>query len=216
MKLHTDENSQFVFGAEALHADITYEQIPAQWTCLRITVCPDVGGDTSFTFMPGVLDKFSAGLRSIFRQHSAVHESYHAFRTNYGAVHRQVGEDGNKGANAAAVDAPEYPEAIHPMVIKHPETGSDSLYVNRAFTTKILGMPSVESKALLALIHDVTSNASECELKQHASADRSSARSQLASSSPPNPFHISDQCRISWTPNSVTIWDNYIVQHSGL
>ncbi len=36
MKISVDKDSKYVFGAEALHADITYEQLPAQWTCLWV------------------------------------------------------------------------------------------------------------------------------------------------------------------------------------
>ncbi|KAI9025703.1 hypothetical protein DFJ74DRAFT_665289 [Hyaloraphidium curvatum] len=182
MRIHVDSNSEFVFGAEAWHADITYEQVPAQWTMLKVTECPEVGGDTAFVSTQGLLDKFSPLIRNVLRSLSAVHESYHVFKGAYGQAHRKPEE--GKGSYQAAVEAPEYPEAVHPVVIRHPLTGKESLYVNRSFTTKILGIPAAESTYLLQLIHHVTSNATEY------------------------------QCRIRWTPNSVTLWDNYVVQHT--
>lgn len=112
--------------------------------------------------MPGVLDKLSAPVRALLSQAWATHESAHVFATSYGEAHRQA-ENGDKGANAKAVDAPEYPSAIHPVIIRHPITGVESLYVNRGFTTKIIGLQPYESKALLSMIYDVQSNATECE-----------------------------------------------------
>jgi taurine dioxygenase len=108
--------------------------------------------------MRGVLDKFSPDMRALLKSKQAVHESYHVFKGEYGAAHRTEG-----GANAAAVEAPVFPESVHPVVLQHPETGVESLYVNRSFTTKIVDVPAIESKHLLDMAYYVTSNANECE-----------------------------------------------------
>ena len=47
-----------------------------------------------------------------------------------------------------------FPPVVHPVVIAHPETGRRTLYVNRIFTTRIVGMPEDESDELLALLCD--------------------------------------------------------------
>ena len=47
----------------------------------------------------------------------------------------------------------EYPDPEHPVVRTHPQTGNKCLYVNIAFTRKIVGMEKPESDELLALLY---------------------------------------------------------------
>jgi len=47
------------------------------------------------------------------------------------------------------VNAPEIPEAEHPVVIRHPDTDREILYVSKGITRQILDLPKDESNALL-------------------------------------------------------------------
>lgn len=76
-----------------------------------------------------------------------------------------------------------YPRAEHPIVTKHPETGHAVLYVNGSFTSHVVGMSRAESDAILNLLY------------QHLEQ---------------NPRW---QCRVSYEPNTLTMWDNRCAQH---
>ena len=48
---------------------------------------------------------------------------------------------------------PRIPEAEHPVIVRHPDSGREILYVNPGITRHIIGMPRDESDALLKELH---------------------------------------------------------------
>jgi alpha-ketoglutarate-dependent taurine dioxygenase len=54
---------------------------------------------------------------------------------------------------ALGIDRPGIPEAEHPVVVRHPDTGEEILYVSRGITRRIIGMDRAESSALLKQLH---------------------------------------------------------------
>lgn len=61
------------------------------------------------------------------------------------------GEQNHRGTyeNFGIADKPSYPRAEHPVIRTHPVTGKKSLYVNKGFTRRILGIPMDESDGIL-------------------------------------------------------------------
>ena len=68
------------------------------------------------------------------------------------AVHD--GEHVYRGLYQGVADKPTYPRAKHPVVRTHPESGRKCLFVNRSFTTHIVGLPKDESDAILNYLYD--------------------------------------------------------------
>lgn len=71
----------------------------------------------------------------------------------------------------------------HPLLVRHPVSGQEVLYTNASYTARVTGLPSRESNWLVAL------------LNEHVAND------------------VDLQCRISWQPGTILVWDNQAVQH---
>ena len=53
----------------------------------------------------------------------------------------------------AGVQRPPIPEAEHPVVLRHPDTGREVVYVSKGLTREIIGLERSESNALLKQLH---------------------------------------------------------------
>jgi len=124
------------------HSDMSFLERPAIGSILYAVETPQVGGDTLFASQAAAYDALSSGLKATLEGLNAVHSASREYSaTGHSAQKRQsmaIAEaDGLVG------------EYVHPMVLVHPETGRKALYVNPAFTLKIEGWKTSESKALL-------------------------------------------------------------------
>jgi len=127
------------------HTDHSYDQIPALGSILLAREVPEHGGDTLFSSMSLAYDALSEGLKKTLEGLRAVHSSRHVFgaRSEY-----------TKGV-ADRIGNPELAtqDAIHPVIIRHPDTGRKILYVNRGFTTHFDGWTKQESQPLLEYLY---------------------------------------------------------------
>jgi taurine dioxygenase len=127
------------------HTDHSYDQIPALGSILLARETPPRGGDTMFACMNLAYEALSEGLKETLGNMRAVHSSRHVF----GAASAYVKEAGGRLGNTEnAVQ-----DAIHPVVLRHPESGKKILYVNPAFTTHFEGWTAQESAPLLAYLY---------------------------------------------------------------
>lgn len=125
------------------HTDHSYDQLPAKGSLLYARELPPVGGDTLFSSMHAVYESLSEGLKRTLDGLKAIHSSRHVF----GYSSRALTETDLKGR----LQNPELAtqDALHPVVITHPETGRKALYVNPNFTLRFDGWTEAESKPLL-------------------------------------------------------------------
>ena len=135
--IKADENSKRVAG-EAWHSDVSCDEEPPMGSILYIhEVPPDGGGDTMFANMYLAYEMLSAPIRKLIDGLAAIHDGEKHFRGRYG--------NDDRGKT--------YPRAEHPIVRTHPVTGKKCLFVNRFFTTRIVGLQKNESDAILEMLY---------------------------------------------------------------
>lgn len=123
------------------HTDHSYDQVPAMGSILRAIDLPETGGDTLFAGMAAAYDALDEAMKERIVGLEATHSS----RQIFGAGAAEADAVGDRFSNADQATQ----DAVHPIVLRHPETGRRGIYVNAAFTTGIVGMPEDEGKALL-------------------------------------------------------------------
>ena len=128
------------------HTDHSYDQVPALGSVLLAREIPPRGGDTMFACMAQAYAALSDGLKRTLQGLRAVHSSRHVF----GAKSLQASPD-RQGRLVNPELATQ--DAVHPVVIRHPETGRHTLYVNSNFTTHFEGWTAKESKPLLDFLY---------------------------------------------------------------
>ena len=134
--IHAHRDSSVANG-NGWHTDVSCDIEPPMATMLQIHTVPvGGGGDTLFANTEAAYRALPEEWRTRLRDMTALHASEHVYRGRY--ADRGVDDDG-------AV----YPSAEHPVVRTHPETGRPGIFVNRSFTTQIVGLATEESDDLL-------------------------------------------------------------------
>jgi taurine dioxygenase len=129
------------------HTDHSYDLAPAMGSILYAREVPTAGGDTMFASMYLAYESLSSGLQQTLDGLYAVHSSRHVF----GVDARRITETDLKGRLGNSELATQ--DAIHPVVIRHPDTGRKALYVNPGFTLRFDGWSEEESKPLLDYLY---------------------------------------------------------------
>ena len=127
------------------HTDHSYDHVPAMGSILIARETPPVGGDTLFACMYTAYDTLSDGLKRTLEDMKAVHSSRHIFGEQ--SSYRDTMKDRFSNPEDATQDA------VHPVVITHPESGRKALYVNPGFTLHFDGWTAAESKPLLDYLY---------------------------------------------------------------
>ncbi|AZN63850.1 taurine dioxygenase [Acinetobacter johnsonii] len=163
----------------AWHSDASWREIPPMGCVLRCVEAPQVGGDTMWTNMilayENLPEEIKAKIDGLRARHS--------IEASFGAampIEKRL-----------ALKA-QFPDAEHPVVRTHPETGEKILYVN-AFTTHFT---NYHTKERVRCGQDANPGAADL------------LRYLISQASIPE-----YQVRWRWKPNSIAIWDNRSTQH---
>lgn len=104
------------------HTDATWREKPPLGCVLRCVECPPVGGDTMWVNMVEAYRQLPEDVKAKI----APLRARHSIESSFGAA---MPIDKRLALKA------QYPDAEHPVVRTHPETGEKVLFVNGSFTT---------------------------------------------------------------------------------
>ena len=131
------------------HTDTAYLESPPMGAMLIAREVPPYGGDTLFANTYLAYDTLSEGMKRMLDGLIAVNHSAKADVT-------RTREDRLRGSSKAEAKKEYISE--HPVVRTHPVTGKKALYVNRGFTSHIVGIPRDESDAILSYLYQHAEN----------------------------------------------------------
>ncbi|NYI43018.1 taurine dioxygenase [Nocardioides aromaticivorans] len=179
VRIYKDLDSPAEQYENAFHCDATWRECPPMGSVLRCVETPEVGGDTIWVNMVEAYERLPAQVK----EQIADLRASHSIQSTFGAAMPL-------GQRLALKER--FPDAEHPVVRTHPETGEKVLFVN-AFTTHFVNFHTAER---VRFGHDYSPGASELLnfLVRQASVPEY-------------------QVRWRWTRNSVAIWDNRNTQH---
>lgn len=135
------DSSTFKGRNDIWHTDVTFVERPPLGSVLRAVRVPQFGGDTNWADLEAAYRTLSPGLQRLADGLVAEHDG----STEFESILCERGSAATwEGEVFSRFDPVE-----HPVVRVHPETGYKSLFVNRGFTTKIVGVSETESRHLL-------------------------------------------------------------------
>ncbi|RQH06563.1 TauD/TfdA dioxygenase family protein [Paraburkholderia dinghuensis] len=163
----------------AWHTDATWREAPPMGCVLRCVEGPTVGADTTWANMALAYEK----LPEEIKRKIAGLRARHSIEASFGAAMPIEKRHALKSR---------FPDAEHPVVREHPETGEHILFVN-AFTTHFTNFHT----------------AANVRYGQDANPGAGDLLRYLVSQA----FIPEYQVRWRWKPNSMAIWDNRSTQH---
>jgi taurine dioxygenase len=133
------QRSKTPYGENFWHSDVSWRAEPSFGSILRAVEVPPMGGDTLWADMEAAFAGLSPSLQEALKSLRAVHD----FDKSFGAT---------IAPEKKPAMAEKFPPVEHPLVRTNPDTGASVLYVNEPFTSRIAGMETRESDALLRML----------------------------------------------------------------
>lgn len=163
----------------AWHADATWREAPQFGAVLRCVECPAVGGDTMWANMALAYENLPEHIKTQIADLRA----RHSIEASFGAAMPIEKRHALKA---------QFPDAEHPVVRTHPETGEKIVFVN-AFTTHFTNYHTPD----------------RVRFGQDANPGSGDLLRYLISQA----YIPEYQVRWRWQKNSIAIWDNRSTQH---
>ena len=123
------------------HSDLSYQERPSLGSLLHARELPAEGGDTLFANMHLAWDTLPAALQRAVDGRQAEH--------TYLARYAELQQRSPWRPDLTPEQVAQVRPVLQPVVRTHPETGRKALFVSEHFTTRIVGLPQDESRALL-------------------------------------------------------------------
>ena len=139
------EDGKFVGArvSRSWHSDGQYLAAPTKASILHAREVPPDGGDTLFVDMAAVLDALPAATRRRIAGLKVVHSRVKTHAILFPSW-----------APLTEEEKARMPDAVHPLVRTHPETGRQALYVGGNSAWEIEGMAHDEGRALIGELRD--------------------------------------------------------------
>ena len=125
-------------GGMHWHSDLSYTPVPALATLLYGIECPPEGADTQFADMRAGYAALRAEIQTLIRGKMGLHDRNFRYSALY--PNRPPLTD----AQVAGV-----PPVAHPLVRRHPVTGSISAFVSKDVVAGIVGMDEAHARPLI-------------------------------------------------------------------
>ncbi len=139
------EKSQKTNIGGGWHTDHSYDDVPAMGSILVARKLPETGGDTHFANLSAAYQGLSKGLQTTLESLRAVHSNTHLYGEN--GYYKTTDLADQLGGMDRVGDA------VHPVVIVHPDSGRKVLYVNPGHTIRFEGWSREESLPLLEYLY---------------------------------------------------------------
>ena len=146
MEIIKEPEDRINFGG-GWHSDMSFLEAPSIGSILYAVQTPEFGGDTLFASQAAAYDALSDGLKATLESLRAVHSAGREYSPQGASAQKRASMQVAEAEGAAG-------EFVHPVVKVHPETGRRALYVNPAFTMRIEGWTSRESRPLLDFLFE--------------------------------------------------------------
>ncbi|MGV9345884.1 TauD/TfdA dioxygenase family protein [Streptomyces spiralis] len=179
VRIYKDLDSPPEHYENALHTDGTWRVNPSMGAVLRCVESPPVGGDTIWVNMAEAYRRLPEHIKTQIGGLRA----RHSIEATFGAVMPEQQRHALKER---------FPDAEHPVVRTHPETGEKILFVN-AFATHLVNYHTPGN----------------VRFGQDYAPGASHLLAYLISQAAIPEYQV----RWRWSPNSVAVWDNRSTQH---